>query len=324
MQPAIMSSKSSDDRNLFSLVELSRRGLARVKGALALMAAVMLFCAIGAQAQAPAIEQSWYQLVPAASPSVRSTTAITYDAAHGQIVMFGGFNGSYLNDTWLWNGTTWTQAFPQNSPSPRSNVQMVYDPARGNVVLFGGLQAGADNAPDVRLDDTWIWNGTNWTNVTPSSPANSPTGGRASASMVFDPATNNVTLFGGLDTNGMVQDDTWVWNGSAWTNVTPAGSANSPTGGREGASMAYDAAAGNVVVLFGGSDEYGNDQNDTWTWDGLNWTQQNPANPPAARDGGAMAYDPALGQVVLFGGEQNPQSPNYINDTWVWSGTTWT
>ena len=69
MQPAIMSSKSSDDRNLFSLVELSRRGLARVKGALALMAAVMLFCAIGAQAQAPAIEQSWYQLVPAASPS---------------------------------------------------------------------------------------------------------------------------------------------------------------------------------------------------------------------------------------------------------------
>ena len=151
MQPAIMSSKSSDDRNLFSLVELSRRGLARVKGALALMAAVMLFCAIGAQAQAPAIEQSWYQLVPAASPSVRSTPAITYDAAHGQVVMFGGFNGSYLNDTWLWNGTTWKQAFPQNSPSPRSNVQMVYDPARGNVVLFGGLQAGADNAPDVRL-----------------------------------------------------------------------------------------------------------------------------------------------------------------------------
>ncbi len=79
-----------------------------------------------------------------------------------------------------------------------------------------------------------------------------------------------------------------------------------------------------MSFLFGGSDEYGNDQNDTWTWDGLNWTQQNPANPPAARDGGAMAYDPALGQVVLFGGEQNPQSPNYINDTWVWSGTTWT
>ena len=318
MQPAIMSSKSSDDRNLFSLVELSRRGLARVKGALALMAAVMLFCAIGAQAQAPAIEQSWYQLVPAANPSVRSTPAITYDAAHGQVVMFGGYNGNFLNDTWLWNGTTWRQVFPQNSPSPRSNVQMVYDPARGNVVLFGGL-----TSISTRADDTWVWDGTNWTNVTPANPANSPTGGRASASMVFDPVTNNVTLFGGLNSGGMVQDDTWVWNGSAWTNVTPASSANSPTGGREGASMAYDAAAGNVV-LFGGSDEYGNDQNDTWTWNGLNWTQQSPANPPAARDGGAMAYDPALGQVVLFGGEQNPQSPNYINDTWVWSGTTWT
>jgi hypothetical protein len=318
MKQSTMSRKGSGDRNLSSLFETSQRNLAWAPGVVAYVAALLLTFAVSAAAQAPAVEQSWYQLVPAASPSVRSTPAITYDAAHGQVVMFGGYNGNFLNDTWLWNGTTWTQAFPQNSPSPRSNVQMVYDPARGNVVLFGGLTSVSS-----RVDDTWIWDGTNWTNVTPSNPASSPTGGRASASMVFDPATNNVVLFGGLNSGGMVQGDTWVWNGTNWTNVTPSNPANSPTGGREGASMAYDPAAGNVV-LFGGSDEYGNDQNDTWTWDGLNWTQQNPANPPAPRDGGAMAYDPALGQVVLFGGEQNPESPNYINDTWVWSGTTWT
>ncbi len=34
-----------------------------------------------------------------------------------------------------------------------------------------------------------------------------------------------------------------------------------------------------------------------------------------------MAYDPAAGQLVLFGGET---TNNYLNDTWTWNGTTWT
>ena len=32
---------------------------------------------------------------------------MAYDAAHGQVVMFGGFTGgTVLNDTWIWDGTT--------------------------------------------------------------------------------------------------------------------------------------------------------------------------------------------------------------------------
>jgi hypothetical protein len=50
------------------------------------------------------------------------------------------------------------------------------------------------------------------------------------------------------------------------------------------------------------------------------WTQESPATSPPARNGHAMAYDSAHGQVVLFGGVAS----GYLNDTWLWNGTNWT
>jgi hypothetical protein len=44
---------------------------------------------------------------------------------------------------------------------------------------------------------------------------------------------------------------------------------------RVGPGTAFDATAGNVV-LFGGNSSSGTYYNDTWTWDGINWTQQLP------------------------------------------------
>jgi hypothetical protein len=82
------------------------------------------------------------------------------------------------------------------------------------------------------------------------------------------------------------------------------------------ASMAYDAATG-TVVLFGGSGypvtprTYG----DTWTWDGTTWTLQHPAASPPPEYDAAMAYDPATGTVVLFGGDNLHRR---LGDTWLW------
>jgi hypothetical protein len=62
---------------------------------------------------------------------------MAYDAATGQLVLFGGFvGGTYLNDTWTWDGTNWTQQNPTTSPSPREGLSMAYDDAIGLVVLF--------------------------------------------------------------------------------------------------------------------------------------------------------------------------------------------
>lgn len=90
-------------------------------------------------------------------------------------------------------------------------------------------------------------------------------------------------------------------------------------GGRSWGSMAYDAAR-NRIVLFGGQVS-GVNQNDTWLFDGTNWTRVFPANSPVPRYGHRMVYDAARQQVVLFGGHRGDTR---LNDTWVWDGTNWT
>jgi hypothetical protein len=70
--------------------------------------------------------------------------------------------------------------------------------------------------------------------------------------------------------------------------------------------MAYDAARARVV-LFGGS--AGADE--TWEWDGTNWTERRPAEKPLPRGSHAMTFDSARNRVVLFGGD-----PGSRSDTW--------
>jgi hypothetical protein len=78
--------------------------------------------------------------------------------------------------------------------------------------------------------------------------------------------------------------------------------------------MAYDSAHGQVM-LFSGTQ---NGNNDTWLWDGSNWTQQSPQASPQPRGYYAMAYDSAHRQVVLFGGDD--VSEIALSDTWTWEG----
>ena len=57
-----------------------------------------------------------------------------------------------------------------------------------------------------------------------------------------------------------------------------------------------------VVVLFGGINTSHQVMNDTWTFDGKTWTEQDPATRPPARQQAGMAYDSVAHQVILFGG----------------------
>jgi hypothetical protein len=80
--------------------------------------------------------------------------------------------------------------------------------------------------------------------------------------------------------------------------------------------MAYDAAR-RQVVLFGGYD--GQDRNDTWTWDGRTWTEQDPATLPPPRSPVQLAYD-AVNQEVLLWDYDTLEG----GETWVWNGWDWT
>jgi len=85
--------------------------------------------------------------------------------------------------------------------------------------------------------------------------------------------------------------------------------------------MTYDLAR-QVIVLFGGQDSAGKVHNDTWTWDGRNWKEQNPDIKPAPRTNSAMAYDGSRGVTVLFGGQRDGTNVG-MADTWEWNGKAW-
>jgi cysteine-rich repeat protein len=96
-------------------------------------------------------------------------------------------------------------------------------------------------------------------------------------------------------------------------------------GSRTSAALAYDARTGHVV-LFGGSVAQTDGTialvNDTWEWDGNGWAQMPTPIAPTPRAGMAMAYSDALGEVVMFGGQDDAHDK--ISDTWAWNGRTWT
>ena len=57
----------------------------------------------------------------------------------------------------------WIQLETHNAPSPRATAAIAYDEVRANVVLFGGF-----NCADGCFGNTWIFNGSNWTEVHPT------------------------------------------------------------------------------------------------------------------------------------------------------------
>jgi hypothetical protein len=246
------------------------------------------------------------------SPTTRVAAVTSYDAARQVLVLFGGVSqaGALLNDTWTWNGRTWTAEEPSVRPPAREHASMAYDAATQEIVLFGG-STGNPSAPLLR--DTWTWDGSNWT---PRNPTQSPPGFEHRP-MAYDVATCQVVLATGMidASSGAQTSETWIWDGSDWSQAHPA---TSPSLLYD-TSMAYDGARRRLVLFGGWTDTV--PQNDTWTWDGSTWHEMTPGSSPPARFSASMAEDPARSVVLLFGGTSNN---GHLSDTWVWNGATWT
>jgi hypothetical protein len=94
---------------------------------------------------------------------------------------------------------------------------------------------------------------------------------------------------------------------------------------RESEAMAYF-PPGNELVLFGGADYViGHVFGDTWAFDRHGWRQLHPATSPPARAESAIAYDPELRELILYGGCGLCGGAGYrlLQDTWAFNGTTW-
>ncbi len=259
---------------------------------------------------------TWHVLTVKFAPTPTFGAANAFDALDHCLLTVGGSNGTGLNpERWTLAGTTWTQWFPVDFPVARAGAAAVYDLRDDKIVLFGGIGAGSTRSSGY-LADTYEWDTGVWS---PTQPARSPSA-RAYMSMVYDPVTKSVILFGGYGPSGYL-GDTWSWSGGPLTGSwTPISTATAPSP-RANASMVFD-AADNEVVLFGGQGPSGA-FGDTWVFSGTAWTQLSPSTSPSARAGAGIAYDANDGYVVLFGGI-NPGTSTTYGDTWSFLGGAWT
>ena len=208
-------------------------------------------------------------------PSVRRFSNMVYDQTLKKTVLFGGFDGSnYLDQTWTWDGTQWTRV--RNNPAPsRQLTAMWWDPILKKTVIYGGLGRLTTEDRITRYDDMWTFDGNGWTQLKPSSGT---PGMRFGAEVAVDPTTGHTILFGGIrvDTSPPVPpstlpvqvqvyaNDTWEWDGNAWTRPTTDG----VPPGRENGGLAFDPTL-NTMVMYGGYGGYF--LSDMWLLNGNTW-----------------------------------------------------
>jgi hypothetical protein len=252
----------------------------------------------------------WSLATPSTAPSARHGAAAVFDLAAGRPILFGGQQGivgqqppMYLGDTWTFDGATWTDLDPA-TPAARIDHALAFDNRGGQTVLFGGYDPGAGQI----YGDTWAFDGASWTPLlSPSDPAPTPRYGHA---MAYDSRRGRVLLFGGADSSGPL-GDTWSFDGSHWSQLSPP---TSPSARYEHA-MTYDAAR-DRMVLFGGWNG-GFIDSDTWEFDGASWSKVATNPTPAGRHLAGMTFDPRRGKVVLFGGSGLLAD---LGDTWEFDG----
>lgn len=240
--------------------------------------------------------------------------ASTYDTDRKKVVIVCG-----NTDVFEWDGTAWTSFTDfKSQPSARRFASLVYDPVQKKSVFFGGFD-------DLNgyFRDTWLWDGTNWTEVKKDRYTS-----RAVTMAWFDPKLQKVVMYGGIGRKESFDridrySDMWSFDPSkGWTDMKIA----STPGERMGAQYAIDPNTKKLILFGGILIEHPTPDtrkqifaNDMWSWDGSAWTKLTPENAPPARENGAFAYDPSSGKFVLFGG----YAGYYFNDVWTFDGSKW-
>src|SRR5216684_4464384 len=153
---------------------------------------------------------------------------------------------------------------------------------RGDVV--------ADQHAELASRDTWEFDGTTWTQAADNGPD------VAKPLLVYDRARNKVLMLA-TDTAFATHMYSYDAGAKSWTELKPT---LLPPCVNEGMAD-YDTTR-NLVVYTGGSCSSSTSLDETYEWDGSNWTKVTLNSDDGRVFGAAMAYDQAHQVMVLFGG----------------------
>jgi hypothetical protein len=247
---------------------------------------------------------SWKMMSPSMSPEARRGHVVSSIYGMDKVLLFGGFDGNYLGDTWVYDlsDDNWVnKGAVATQPSARHSHAMAFIFGTDKVLLFGGYsEIGFDN-------ETWLydWGDNSWTNLKPQNPPQA----REYHEMESVYNDDKVILFGGYNGSGYLED-TWVYdfseNSWAFFNLPLE---PTPRKGHEMATL-YGT---DEIVLFGGNESGLNHIDDTWVYkqSTYEWINKNPmGEKPAPRRGHSMGCFFNTDQVLLFG----PDDQTWIYD----------
>jgi hypothetical protein len=245
---------------------------------------------------------SWTRVHPGpGGPPRRSRHAMAYDRNRRVTVASGGVqNGppfAVLSDVWEWDGSAWTQRGAGGGLGRHRSHTLTYDPSRQSVVLFGGT----DGSGSIQ-NRLWSWSGSAWSPITPTPGPDGLPSARVQHGVTYDTARQGLVLFGGYNVSTRL-DDSWLFRSGTWHRLAVPRPTSSPPGVIL-TSMAHDEGRG-VTVLFGGSANTAR-SNDTWEWDGAQWSLLNPTllpeGLPSKRYTHTLTYDPGRMATLVYGG----------------------
>lgn len=209
---------------------------------------------------------NWTQLEPANHPSARDYSSLTWDAADGCLLLFGGDydSGVGLNDTWTFVRGQWTELYPTVVPLGRLGAALAFDAVDNYTVLFGGYGPYGAWGAEVGLDDTWTFSAGNWTPLYPRE--HPPVDDQEGA--CWDPAEGFVFVLGASQANDST-GASWAFVGGQWAVVEASGSP--PIGPY--AALTYDPVQLGLVLVTGNGSG-GTFAQYTWLLYHLNLTAQ--------------------------------------------------
>ncbi|MGA7923996.1 MAG: PKD domain-containing protein, partial [Thermoplasmata archaeon] len=277
-----------------------------------------------------------------ALPSLDSAT-LAWDEASQEAVFFGGTGTKGVSDqTWVFHEGTWANVTNLSSgPPPRSGAMMAYDNQTGvdAIVLFGGCDPGIA----CPRNDTWLFSGGVWNNVT---GAIGPQSGRINAAMTTW-GNNGTLLFGGCTeaSCGTQANTTWAFQNTSaceaqygrpcWNDLSSGGIHGASPPALAGVAMGDDLDVGPTdgeVVLYGGFSTTcptcaARDSNATWLFNGNRWTDATSSYagspyPNEARSHASLFWDPTTRSLWLYGGINDSSGVTY-SELWSTDVLSW-
>jgi hypothetical protein len=253
---------------------------------------------------------------PGGEPDPSAGAVMTYSHDLGRLLLRGGSSDD--PKIWSWRGQEWTVDYDAGGGAELGlgPTTLMTQSSDGLIVVNDSGTFGVDADYTVTRKTLGVLQHTT----------------RRNHGMAFVPdgPDRNAVVFGGYGATGSPKEYayqnagepglTFGWDGQSWANISPAGF--SPDW-RSSHAMAGDLSR-SMVVMFGGwlnvdlssGDPVPILSNETFEWDGTQWSMKTPVESPPARMKHMMVYDEVAQTVLIFGGVD--AAGDILNDTWEW------